>query len=84
MSAKKIKINVSGEEVEGLELKYKTLKEDWNEYEIEDGTILKFKTVVTRIVRTNKYNKLNEPIYAINSTNIASPMVPESLKKKDK
>ena len=45
------------------ELKFTTIREDWYEYKLTDGTILRTKTVVTKIFKTKKFNKLGEPIY---------------------
>lgn len=81
MNSEKIKVPYKGRMVDGVEVGFKTLREEWNEYELEDGTILKFKSVVTKIVRTEEYNDRNEPVYSINSQNIASAKVPNKLKK---
>ena len=32
-----------------IEIGFKTLREDWNEYELEDGTIVRMKTIVGKI-----------------------------------
>jgi hypothetical protein len=45
------KVNFGGKEIDGISLNFKTLKENWNEYDLEDGTTLKFKSVVSDIVR---------------------------------
>lgn len=45
------------------ELKFATICEDWCEYKLSDGTILRSKTVVTKIYKTKKFNKYGEPIY---------------------
>jgi len=34
----------NGREVEATDVDFETVKENWNEYKLEDGTILKFKT----------------------------------------
>lgn len=82
MSNKKVSVPIAGKMVEGNEIDYKELKENWNEYKLEDGTVIRMKSVVTRIVKTKEYNKENEPIYYVNSRNILSARVPDKLKKR--
>ncbi len=82
MSTEKVKVPLMGKIVDGVDVNFKVKKEEWNEYELEDGTILKFKSVVTKIVRTEEYNEQDEPIYSINSQNVASAKIPDKLKKR--
>lgn len=49
--------------VERENLKFETIKENWNEYELEDKTKLHIKPVLTVISSTNKYDSHGEPIY---------------------
>jgi hypothetical protein len=45
------------------EMKFSIICEDWCEYKLSDGMVLKSKTVATKIVKTKKFNKDGEPIY---------------------
>jgi hypothetical protein len=45
------------------ELDFEIVREPWNKYKLSDGTILRSKTVVTKIYKTKKFNKYGEPIY---------------------
>jgi len=54
------------------DLNYKTIKEDWNEYELEDGSVLRVKTVVTKISKmleddkkSLRYTSEGEPVYNV-------------------
>lgn len=61
---------------------FEPIKEDWNEYKLEDGTVLKFKTVVRGVIRTDSHDSITgDPIYQVRSTNIVRVKVPEELKK---
>ena len=64
-----------GKMVDAVEVGFAVVKEEWNEYKLEDGTIIRFKSVVTQIARTKEYNENNEPIYVIKSKNIASTKI---------
>jgi hypothetical protein len=72
----------NGTEVEAVNVDFKTLKEEWNEYTLEDGTVLKFKTVVSNIIRTESYDPMTgDPVYHVRSTNILRVNVPVELKR---
>lgn len=71
-----------GSEVEAANVDFETIKEDWNEYKLEDGTILKFKTIVSNIIRTENYDPMTgDPVYHVRSTNILRVNVPDELKR---
>ncbi len=72
----------NGSEVEATNVDFETMKEDWNEYKLEDGTVLKFKTVVSSIIRTENYDPMSgDPVYHVRSTNILRVKVPDELKR---
>jgi len=67
--------------VDGEDVEFEPLAERWNEYRLSDGTLLKMKLVVTRIIRIDKYNDQGEPIYLVNSNNVLTASVPPQLMK---
>jgi hypothetical protein len=72
----------NGTEVEAMNVDFETVKEDWNEYKLTDGTILKFKTVVSNVIRTENYDPMTgDPVYHVRSTNILRVNVPSELKR---
>ena len=72
----------NGSEVEATNVDFETVQEDWNEYKLEDGTVLKFKTVVSSIIRTENYDPMSgDPVYHVRSTNILRVKVPDELKR---
>ena len=71
-----------GQEVPGEEVEFEVEREGFNTYILQDGSKLKMKSVVTKIVRLDKYNRDGEPIYMINSTNLATVDAPDALKGK--
>ncbi len=79
----KLKVRLpNGREVEAMDVDFETVKEDWNEYKLEDGTVLKFKTVVSSIIRTEDYDPMTgDPVYHIRSTNILRANVAEEMKR---
>jgi len=72
----------NGREVEAKQVDFEVVREDWNEYKLEDGTVLKFKAIVTDIIRTEEYDPTTgNPIYHVRSTNILRVKVPEHLRR---
>ena len=59
-----------GRAVKGKKLSFKSIKEEWNEYELEDGTKLFVKLVLVDVVREVAFNDFGEPIYHIRAQNI--------------
>jgi hypothetical protein len=81
--ANKVKINFGGEEVEALPVDVNQSNEHWNQYMLDDGTVIKMKLVATKVMRVDgKYDNEGNPLYVIQSTNITSVSAPDNLKKK--
>ena len=78
---KRTTINLGGRNVEATEIDFKSIKEDWNEYQAEDGTIIRLKLIATEMYRLDEYDQDNKPIYIVKSSNVLSSSVPEHLKK---
>jgi hypothetical protein len=74
--------NVGGQEVPGEEVEFEVEREGWNTYILHDGTKLKQKCVVSSIVRLDMWKPDGEPIYFVNSSNLAAADVPPNLMKK--
>ena len=59
--------------------------ENWSEYRLADGTTIKVKPVVSKVMRTlEEYDNEGNPIYQIIVTPVISVESPESLKKSGK
>jgi hypothetical protein len=79
---KKVRLQ-TGQEVEGTVMPFQVGGEHFNEYVVEDGTILKVKLVVTEVLRIDgAYDVEGNPVYLVGSTNVTSVSPPESLKQK--
>ncbi len=77
------KINFQGRDVDATEVEFQTRKEDWNEYQLMDGTVIKMKLVVSEIFRIDGvYDKEGTPAYQIKSTNLPVVKSPDALKRK--
>lgn len=61
-----------------IDEEFDTLKEDWSIYQLEDGTTLKFKIVLIRVIR--ELDDKGNPIYNFSMRNVFVARVPPSLK----
>ena len=56
--------------------------EHWNEYLLDDGTVVRVKLVAQEIVRIDgQYDPMGNPAYAVFSTNVTHVSAPEDLKE---
>uniref|UniRef100_A0A7J2TLD4 Uncharacterized protein n=1 Tax=Archaeoglobus fulgidus TaxID=2234 RepID=A0A7J2TLD4_ARCFL len=62
------------------ELDFRARKEEWMSVFLEDGTVIRFKSVLTRVFDTGQKDILGEPIYRIDSQNIVVARAPDELK----
>lgn len=72
-----------GRDVNGLEVRFRSNKEEWNEYVLEDGTSLRMKAVVSEVVRLEgEYDVEGNPVYVVKSANMLVVKSPDNMKKK--
>ena len=73
--------------IRAKDLKFKVIKEDWNVYELEDGTVIRVKVVPVKISRgidpeTGDILYLKdrgEPFYSVRHTVVVAVEVPREL-----
>ncbi len=77
------RVNWQGRQVDGLEVRFKGIHEEWNEYDLEDGSTIRMKAVVSDIMRlTGEFDPEGNPIYLVKSANMMVVKAPDELKKK--
>ena len=75
-------INWRGKQVEAISINFKSIREEWNEYDLEDGSTLRMKTIVSDVVRVpDEYDNENNPVYVVKSTNMLIAKSPDHIKK---
>lgn len=80
--ADKVKINFGNELVEATPINVNQANEYFNQYFLEDGTVLKMKLVATKVFRIDdRFDQEGNPIYFVQSTNVLSVDSPSHLKK---
>jgi hypothetical protein len=71
-----VRIKLGEEWVDGEELDFEPLKEGWNDYRCSDGSYVKTKLVVAKIIKLDKQNAAGEPIYVVNSSTVVAATPP--------
>jgi hypothetical protein len=70
-----MKVPYQGRQVDGEPVDFMTRKEDFNEYQLADGKILRIKMVVTRIVKLVEEKAPDgSPVYLIQNQNVVAPI----------
>ena len=81
---KKVEIKIGEKTVPGTLVDFETVREEYNAYKLADGAMIRMKTVVTSIIRTEEFTPDGEPMYVVNSQNVLVADVPEGLKRSDR
>jgi hypothetical protein len=78
-----VKVNLGGRQVDACPIDINQTNEYWNQYLLDDGTVVKMKLVATKVLRVDgEFDPEGNPLYVIQSTNITSVNAPDNLKKK--
>ena len=68
---------LDGREVEGTEVGFKAIREEWSEYKLENGKRLKVKPVVLHVYEVDEIDRLTgEPNYLVTSQTAISVSPP--------
>ena len=81
---RKRRLQIPGQgEIDVTEVGFRTSGEHWNEYLVDDGTVIRVKLVATEILRQDDfYDAEGNPGYIVKSANVTSVSAPESLRRK--
>ena len=76
------KVTIGGEEVDAVEIPFQAGAEHWNEYLLNDGSVLKMKTITTEVLRLeDRYDNDGNPTYLLKSTNVLAVSAPDELRR---
>lgn len=72
-----------GNLVEATEVGFRSSGEHWNEYLLDDGTVVRIKLVATSAHRVDgMFDQDGNPVYVVQSQNVLNVSSPENLKAK--
>jgi hypothetical protein len=60
------------------DMKITPIRDEWNGYELPDGTKLYLKNAITRVGRTSKFDKIGNPMYVMQNS-ILQKSIPKGL-----
>jgi hypothetical protein len=71
-----------GKEIDIIEMSFQTGAEHWNEYVVNDGSVIRLKTVVTDILKVEgQYDANGNPAYFVKSSQVISVSPSERARK---
>ena len=77
--AKTVGIEIEGKPVQGVVVNVKESVERWTSVQLEDGTKIRLRPVVTETARIDQFDKDGQPVYVLKSTTIMTVDAPPSL-----
>ena len=76
------KISYKGRDVDGIDVDFKVSREDWNHYQLADGTELRMRLIVSEVYMVSgEYDQEGNPVYVVKSTTMVVAKSPDHLKK---
>ncbi len=68
---------------DAVEVGFRSTGEYWNEYLLDDGSVLRFKSVVAEVVRVEDvFDAEGNPTYMVKSSQIMNVSAPDDLRRK--
>ena len=72
------KVPYKGQDHDGEDVSFSIVKEDWNTYQLHDGTEIRMRLVVKEMTRLRgETDEQDKPVYVIQSTNVLVVKHPE-------
>lgn len=72
-----------GVPVQATEIGFRSSGEHWNEYLLDDGSVIRIKLVATSALRVDgMFDDEGNPVYVVQSTNVMNISTPEELRRK--
>lgn len=74
------KVPYKGKQVDAIEVNFKVEREDWNQYQLSDGSELRMRLIVRQVyIVPGEYDDEGKPIYVVTSGNMLMVNVPDNL-----
>lgn len=84
MAERKVKVSLGEKQMDGFDVPVEESSERWSEYKLEDGGIIRIKTIVVSVIRAEgEWDQEGNPLYIVKSTNALTVVeAPHALKRK--
>jgi hypothetical protein len=63
------------------DVKFDTVKEDWNEYKLPESAVISSKVILTQVAKTKLYDLTGDPVYRIQSQTIIKGNFPKGTRE---
>ncbi len=71
-----------GSEAEAEVVGNRATGEHWNEYLLDDGTVVRLKPIVTEVLRViGQYDNEGNPLYIVSATNVIAVDAPDEIRR---
>ena len=72
-----------GQRARAVEVSFQSAQEHWNEYLLDDGSVVRLKPVATEVFRlVDRHDAEGNPIYVLKSTNIVVVRAADHLRQR--
>lgn len=76
------KVPYKGKQVDAIEVNFKVEREDWNQYQLSDGSELRMRLIVRQVLMVpGEFDNEGNPIYVVSSGNIVMVNAPDHMKR---
>ena len=77
-----VKIPYKGREVEAEDVSFSVVNEDWNRYQLHDGTEIRMRLIVRDVVKIpGEFDNEGNPVYIVKSGNVVVVKAPTNLRR---
>ena len=72
------KVPYKGQNVDGDDVSFTVVKEDWNTYQLHDGTEIRVRLIVQQVIKIpGEVDEQANPVYVVRSNNVLVVKPPE-------
>ena len=65
------KVPYKGQNVDGDDVSFTVVKEDWNTYQLHDGTEIRVRLIVQQVIKIpGEIDEQGNPVYVVRSNNV--------------
>ena len=65
------KVPYKGQNVDGDDVSFSIVKEDWNTYQLHDGTEIRVRLIVQQVIKIpGEVDEQGNPVYVVRSNNV--------------
>lgn len=76
------KVPYKGKQVDAIEVSFKVDREDWNQYQLADGSELRMRLIVRQVFfLPGEFDDEGNPVYSVSSGNMLMVNAPDHMRR---